>query len=162
MNDLAEMEEQLRQLRPVQPSGNLMVRIEAGLGELPAQMIRPARFQMNWAYVGLGLAAAAAFLIFVRVNWMTLRWQKQQVATSTPAAALPAVPRSQFIPTDSTQVVYNVRDEGLVFPEGSAAPVRRVRSQTRESLQWRNPKTGASLVVTYPTEQIRLIPISGQ
>jgi hypothetical protein len=37
-----------------------------------------------------------------------------------------------------------------------------VRSRTRETLRWRNPNTGASLRVSYPAEEVSLIPVSGQ
>ena len=66
------------------------------------------------------------------------------------------------MPAGLTQVVYNTRDEGLHFPEGADQPVRRVRSQKRETLQWRNPGTGTSVRVSYPSEEVTLIPVSGQ
>jgi hypothetical protein len=40
--------------------------------------------------------------------------------------------------------------------------MRRVRYQTHETLQWRNAATGASLRVSYPSEQVELIPVPGQ
>jgi hypothetical protein len=61
-----------------------------------------------------------------------------------------------------TQVVYHARDEGLVFARGSENPVRRLRYQKRETLQWRQPATGASLRVSYPSEEIVLMPAPGQ
>jgi len=69
---------------------------------------------------------------------------------------------NEFIPAGATQVVYNTRDEGLHFAYGSEEPMRRVRYQTHETLQWHNAATGASLRVSYPSEEILLIPISGQ
>jgi hypothetical protein len=50
----------------------------------------------------------------------------------------------------------------LHFAEGSERPVRRVRYNTRQTWRWRNPETGASLRVSYPSEEIVLIPVSGQ
>jgi hypothetical protein len=66
------------------------------------------------------------------------------------------------MPAGLTQVVYRTHDEGLRFPSGSTQPMRRVRSHSRETLQWRNPKTGATLRISYPTEQVSLSPVSGQ
>jgi hypothetical protein len=40
--------------------------------------------------------------------------------------------------------------------------MRRIRYQKRETLQWRNPNTGASLRVSYPSEEVVLTPVSGQ
>lgn len=115
--------------------------------------------------LGFGLAAAATLLLFARVE---LESPKQRVGTLALHAPVSAVPSrdsyssAEFVPADLTQVVYNTRDEGLLFPPGSDQPMRRVRSQKRETLRWRNPKTGASLRVSYPSEEISLIPISGE
>jgi hypothetical protein len=50
----------------------------------------------------------------------------------------------------------------LLFADDAAQPVRRFRSQKRETLQWRNPGTRASLRVSYPSEEVSLVPVSGQ
>ena len=62
-----------------------------------------------------------------------------------------------------TRVVYQRRDDGLIFsPNQSEQPLRRVRYDTRETMRWRNPQTGASLRVSYPAEQVVLTPVSFQ
>ena len=61
-----------------------------------------------------------------------------------------------------TQVVYDRKDEGLHFAEGQDEPMRRVRSRKRETVQWNNPQTGATLRVSYPKEEVTLIPVVGQ
>jgi hypothetical protein len=50
----------------------------------------------------------------------------------------------------------------LHFADGSERPVRRVRYRTQQTWRWRNPETGASLRVSYPSEEVVLIPVSGQ
>jgi len=40
--------------------------------------------------------------------------------------------------------------------------MRRVRSRKRETVQWKNPQTGATLRVSYPQEEVTLIPAVGQ
>jgi hypothetical protein len=40
--------------------------------------------------------------------------------------------------------------------------VRRIRYQTQQTWRWHNPRTGASLRVSYPSEEIVLLPVSGQ
>jgi hypothetical protein len=80
----------------------------------------------------------------------------------TPAPAPTAQIDSSFVPSALTQVVYERRDEGLHFTEGADQPVRRVRSRKRETMQWNNPQTGASLRVSYPTEEVTLVPVIGQ
>ncbi|HST31642.1 MAG TPA: hypothetical protein VLK27_12480 [Chthoniobacterales bacterium] len=167
MNDFSELEDQLRKLRPVQPSPELATRIERALAEPETSsstaglLSRERHFHFNWLSIGLGLAAATALVLLAFV-------QLHQPAKQTPTVAstkiLPPVTPStaQLVPAGLTQVVYHTRDEGVHFPGNSDQPMRRVRSHTRETLQWRNPKTGATLRITYPTEQISLHPVSGQ
>src|SRR4051794_21001420 len=164
MKDFSEMEDELRKLRPVRPSQELFERVAAQLessaeGEPTDNIIRPARFNFGWVSLGLGLAAAAAFLLLARVNEPTT--ERAKIA-SVPTTPVPAQQLNTFVPAGASRIVYHTRDEGLLFPGGSSEPVRRVRSRARETLQWQNPKTGASLRVSYPSEEVQLIPVAGQ
>jgi len=164
--DFSELEDQLKNLRPARASEELFANIEEELVDLASEkdpkIVRPDRFRINWLAVGAGLAAAAVIVILARVNFRTPT-QTQNVASVSPAPAVGStITPEQFIPAGATQVVYHTRDEGLLFPRGSGEPVRRVRSRMRETLQWQNPATGASLRVSYPSEQVELIPVSGQ
>ena len=168
MNDFSEIESELRKLRPIQPSAELVARIEQELAtggsadEGSDNIIRPDRFRVNWRAAGLGLAAAAILVFLLRVNFPTAPpTAGPNGSSSVPAIKAPPA-SAQFIPAGATQVLYNKRDEGLHYADGSAEPVRRVRSRTRETLRWHNPQTGASLRISYPTEQVELIPVSGQ
>lgn len=168
MNDFSELENELKKLRPAQPSAELLARIDAAFAKAnsnqmtgdTAKVIRPERFKVSWLSLGLGLAVAAIFLIFARVG-MDRPSKRIPIAKNTPAPRS-TIATAQFIPAGATQVVYNTRDEGLHFPAGYDEPMRRVRYQKRETLQWRNPNTGASLRVSYPSEEVVLIPVSGQ
>ena len=168
MNDFSELESELRKLRPVPPSPELFSRVEGALdvaekNKSADNVVRPARFRVNWVSLGLGLAAAAVLLIVARVEINRPSKKIPAVASLTPAPrAKPGAINNQLVPAGFTQVVYNTRDEGLHFADGSDQPMRRVRYQTHETLQWRNPATGASLRVSYPSEQVELIPVSGQ
>ena len=168
MNDFSQLEKQLRELKPAQPSADLVARIERALdderststaGVLPGQR----RFHFNWLSLGLGLAAAAALvmLAFIRLERPAKRTPNLAAITPAPAFSSPN-PNGQLVPAGLTQVVYHTSDEGLHFTGNSAQPMRRVRSQTRDTLRWRNPKTGATLRISYPREEVSLIPISGQ
>jgi hypothetical protein len=112
--------------------------------------------RMSGLAYGLG-AAAAAVLILVGLAVPKVPPPAQRVAATMPAPAV-----GGFVPDGLTRVVYNRRDEGLVYPSTSAQPVRRVRSRGHETLQWTEPGTGASLRVSYPTDEVELIPVSGQ
>ncbi|MBA2623650.1 MAG: hypothetical protein H0U88_08555 [Chthoniobacterales bacterium] len=169
MNDFSELEAELKAMRPAAPSATLLARVERELAERATAtqtagvLPRRRESRVNWFGLGLGLAAAAAFLLLARMK------VDQPVQTHPPViAAASAAPQSMdvvprtLVPDGVTRVVYNTSDEGLVYPESSAEPVRRVRSRSRETLQWKDPGTGASLRVSYPTEEVEFIPISGQ
>ncbi len=132
--------------------------------------------------IGFAAAAAALVLLLARINTDQRLPEHKDIASGAASSALPqgakapestpvgasgsgtkaAAVSDRFIPSRATQVVYNTRDEGLHFAEGSPQPVRRLRYQTQETCQWRNPSTGASLRVSYPSEEVVLIPVSGQ
>ena len=169
MNDFSELEAELKKLRPRGASPELTARIERGMaeevsGRTATAAVLPKRrnFGVNWLGLGLGLAAAAALLILARVN-VDQPGKRQSVVAMTPAPfAQPLPVTDSFVPAGMTEVVYNTRDEGLHFADGANQPVRRVRSQKRETLKWSNPATGTSLRVSYPSEEVTFIPVSGQ
>ena len=166
MNDFSELENQLRKLRPVQPSGDLVTRIERALVEARSTstagvLPRERHFNFNWLSLGLGLAASAALVLFAFLRFERPA-KNSTLASITPAPGFSTNSNAQLVPAGLTQVVYHTRDEGVHFPDNSGQPMRRVRSHTRETLQWRNPKTGASLRISYPSEEVSLTPVSGQ
>ena len=126
--------------------------------------------------IGLAAAAAAVVLLLARINTNQTRNEDKEIAQVAPASETrPVVPAlsggrdvdrsmssNKFVPAGATQVVYNTRNEGLQFADGSREPLRRLRYQTQQTWQWRNPSTGASLRVSYPSEEVVLIPVSGQ
>jgi hypothetical protein len=124
----------------------------------------------NWWSLGFGLAAAAVLILFAVVTMERRHEQQETVAQSSPAPETRPAPLraerltspSRFVPAGGTNLVYNARDEGLHFADGSERPLRRVRYNTRQTWRWRNPETGASLRVSYPSEEIVLIPVSVQ
>ena len=164
MNDFSELEDQLRKLRPVQPSADLVTRVERALAQESSTstaglLPRERRFQFNWLSLGLGLATATALVLFAFVRMHEPSKKIPAVVSTSPA---PAIANDQLVAAGLTQVVYHTRDEGVHFPNNSGQPMRRVRSHTRDTLQWRNPKTGATLRISYPREEVSLTPVSGQ
>ncbi len=171
MNDFSELEAELKKLRPRGVSPELNARIEislaaeaAGRGVATAGVLpKQRRFRLNWFALGLGLAAATTFLMLARVN-VDRPTKSAGLALLTPAPITPAAKQAadSFVPSAMTQVVYDRKDEGLHYTAGSDEPMRRVRSRKRETMQWNNAQTGASLRVSYPTEEVTLVPIFGQ
>jgi hypothetical protein len=167
MNDFSELEAELKLLRPAPVSDELFARIENALAEPETSartagvLPRPARKNFWWS-LGLGLAGAVALLFLGLGFFAKQNSQPDAVATET----VPAAPDSLttgFEPSKLTQVIYHRHDDGLVFsPNQSEHVLRRVRYDTRQTMQWRNPETGASLSVTYPAEQVVLTPVSFQ
>ena len=167
MDDFSELEAELKKLRPAPVSEELRARIESSLASPAATptaglLPRPARRTGLWWSLGLGLTTASA-LILVWLGFFAEPPPSQPpLAQATPPSA--AAQRNPGLQPDAlTRVVYRQRDEGLVFsPNQSERPLRRVRYDTRETMQWRNPQTGASLRVSYPAEQVVLTPVSFQ
>jgi hypothetical protein len=172
MNNFSELEGELKKLRPVQPSAELISRIESALadaGQSAGNIIRPesrpggSDFRTSWLGLGLGLAAAASFLILARVDLRPGdKTKPTTLASATPTLEQKAAALPNYQATGLTQVVYRRYDEGLVFPRGATQPARRVWTTRRETLRWRDRETGAQLSVSYPAEEVTLIPVSGQ
>jgi len=177
MNDFADIENELRKLRPAEPSPVLFDRIEEAM-VAGSKSPRPVRVQWdwrrfiqppyNWSFAAAA-AAAAVLLLFALLHTQQDRGAEQPLAQSQPQSRTTPLGRSnksplsdRFVPAGETRLVYNTRDEGLHFARGSGQPLRRLRYQTHETWQWRNPTTGASLRVSYPSEEVVLIPVSGQ
>lgn len=166
MNDFSEIESELKKLRPAPVSNGLIGRVEKRFLEgTPAPQPKRASGG-NWIAlgVGVGLAAAAGFLMLARVHNEQPTKSEARIATtkSTPNESRTLPAGARMIPAGLTEVVYHTRDEGLHFQDGATAPMRRMRYHTRETLRWQNPQTGASLRVTYPSEEVVLLPVSGQ
>ncbi len=170
MNDFSELEQELKKLRPAPVSEALIGRVEQALARAEATptagvMPRPRRSHIWWS-LGLGLTSATA-LILIGLTYFNEPPTRPtpRLAQTTPAAtAVPAASSGSGLqPSALTRVVYRQRDEGIVFsPNQTERPLRRVRYDTRETMQWRNPETGASLRVSYPAEQVVLTPVSFQ
>jgi len=178
MNDFSEIENELKKLRPAQPSPILFERIEEAMNENCRASVSDAPSLARWRWrftdtpykIGFALAAAAVLLLFAWINISQNQQGGKEIAQiSSEHQAPPVLNRAQessssekFVPAGATRLVYNTRDEGLQFPRGSGQPLRRWRYQTHETWQWRNPTTGASLRVSYPSEEVLLIPVSGE
>jgi len=179
MNDFSELEKELRKLQPAQPSPVLSERVGEALEDSRASTKERRSLGRRWGdleaahpwwSLGFGLAAAAVLILFAAVTMERRHERQQTVAQSSPAPQTQPVPLEteqsispgRFVPAGGSNVVYNARDEGLHFANGSERPVRRVRYNTKQTWRWRNPETGASLRVSYPSEEIVLIPVSGQ
>ncbi|MEY2531469.1 MAG: hypothetical protein QOI96_1554 [Verrucomicrobiota bacterium] len=139
------------------------VRVSYSTSTDDEKIIHPARFHVSWLSVGLGLAAAAAFLVFANIRMDHSQTKSDRVAQNSPLPETRSTITSPgYLPAGASHVTYNTRDEGLHFARGYEEPLRRTRTQKRETQRWRNPDTGASLQISYPSEEVVLTPVSGQ
>jgi hypothetical protein len=166
MNDFSELETELKKLRLAPVPTELFVRVEHALARPEAKptaglLPTTAKRSNFWWSLGLGLTTASALVLIWLAFSAGPRPAQPFVAQNTTALVEPL--GSGLQPSALTRVVYRQHDEGLVFsPNQSERPLRRVRYNTRETMQWRNPQTGASLRVSYPAEQVVLAPVSFQ
>jgi hypothetical protein len=179
MNDFSEIENELRKLRPAQPSPILFERVGEALEDSSADIKERRSLVRRWGgleaahpwwSLGWGLAAAAAVVLLAAITMERQQNRGKEIAQISPTAQTAPLSNpgeastssAKFVPAGATRLVYDTRNEGLQFARGSGEPLRRFRYQTRETWQWRNPTTGASLRVSYPSEEVVLIPVSGQ
>ena len=147
MNDFSELEKELRKLRPAQPSSVLFERVGEALKDSrtgikerrsPGRRWGGLEGAHPWWSLGFGLTAAAVLILFAVVTMERRHEQQETVAQSSTAAETRPAPLvderstspSKFVPAGGSNVVYNARDEGLHFVDGSERPVRRVRYNT--------------------------------
>jgi hypothetical protein len=166
MSDFSELETELKKLRPAPVPAGLLARVENALAqpaEVPTAGLLPRRAKRSnaWWLLGLGLTTASALLLIWLAFFAEPPPARPIVAQNATSLVEPL--GSGLQPSALTRVIYRQHDEGLVFsPNQSERPLRRVRYNTRETMQWRNPQTGASLRVSYPAEQVVLAPVSFQ
>ena len=160
-DELLSLEAELKNLLPAAPSARLARKVERALAEpapaasapAPAVIVRrPSRAW--WLYASaLPVAAAVTFLLVVTAR-QTPPAQAKAVAVAEPAAP-------SFKPVAAENVLYAVRDEGLVtLDDGTAA--RRERLHYVDTITWRNPRTNASVRWTVPREEVRVVPVKFQ
>lgn len=147
MDDLSKLEADLRGLRPVPVSAALTARIARDLAESAAPK-REAPLNWFWAVAVPAAAAVVAMLLQVL--------PERRAENALAAAARPA--ETQLKPVAAENVLVSVRDEGLVTLE-DGSPARRERLRYVDTIQWRNPRTNASLIWTMPREEVRVVPV---
>ena len=109
------------------------------------------------------LLVVAALVLVARRDAATAVNPVSQVSHIPPVAPVVAVPAPEevFKPVAAENVLYAVRDEGLVtLDDGTAA--RRERLNYVDTITWKNPRTNASVRWTVPREEVRVVPVKFQ
>ncbi len=165
--DPTDLERELRRLQPMKPDQRLIDRIAevldqpgAGAPRLAYAWWQRLGFNRPAAALGWGLlcpASAACVAILVAGHLRT------EVPLPSPSTA-PAVAHGGLPTTSGTQavnVLYQTLDEGVVSNDGQEA-VRRVRYRSADRVSWHNPQSGAQWEVSYPREDVLLIPVQAE
>jgi hypothetical protein len=173
---LQQLEDELKSLRLRRPSPSLVDRLTTELAaetdEIAAPPVRRYTTSTNlgsWKWLGWRAAGVAAALAVVALlGVMLLKPQPPAAAPPTRLAAAdaapvkraePTVPPDQYQPVAATNVLYDLKDEGLVDAEGPT-PARQVRARFVDTYTWKNPRDNSSLKWSVPRDEIRVIPAS--
>lgn len=161
-DELEQLEAELKRLSPARPSRVLEDRIARELAPAPvASTSAPATAKaprrrlatVHWWWSAALPAAAAIALIVLAPG--------RRAAVEHDAAAAPTPMVAALKPVTAENVLYAVRDEGLVTLE-DGTQARRERLNYVDTITWRNPRTNASLTWTVPREEVRVVPVSYQ
>ena len=136
--ELKNLEEELRQLRPHRPSPEFVRRLESAV-------VKPHRAARRWM-LWIAFPAAAA------LGWLAL-----DVETPNFTAAKPAFTAS-FKPVAAENLLLDASDEGYTTLD-DGTPARRVRRSYIDTITWKDSRTNASLTWSVPREEVRVIPV---
>ena len=161
---LQQLEVELKALRPRRARAEWIARISREMAaELPAaaRPCYPATIKPGaWKWLGWRTAALAAALALVATVALLKRPRAQ--AAPTPVATLapaPATGATAYQPMAATNVLYDVRDEGPV-QTADGTTVRQVRARYVDTYTWKHPASNASIRMTVPRDEIRVLPAS--
>jgi hypothetical protein len=171
---LQQLEDELKSLRLRAPSPQLVDRLTTELAAETEELAAPVRRYTtastlrSWQWLGWRAAGlAAAFAVMAGVTFVALKPRPvtpptNQVAVANPAPVNPVVApvvRDEFRPVAATNVLYDLKDEGLVNVEGGA-PARQVRARYLDTYTWTNPRNNSSLKWSVPRDEVRVLPAS--
>lgn len=148
-DELKNLEEELQQLRPRNPSPGLQRRIAAALDS-------PRRSQA-WGWAVLPLAAALAVMFILTRESVT----PEQLNEAVMVEAAPVGSADEYLPVAVENVLYASHHDGLITLENGAR-VQRQRDSYVDTITWRNPLTNASLRLSVPREEVRVLPVTFQ
>ena len=167
-DELQQLEDELKRLRPAAPTRDFLARIERELAApvaIPVPIRRAAPLWWLWAAALPGAAAIAVVVTLATRDHpqpiAPLPTPIATVAKPTVAEQLVAESAAAFKPVTAENVLYAARDEGLVTLE-DGTPARRERLNYVDTIVWKNPRTNASVRWTVPREEIRVVPVKFQ
>lgn len=187
-DQLQELENELKALRPRRPSVLLRARVERDLAApaaaaapasepAPVRRYTSATTLRSWKWAGWQMAAVAAVLAVCAVTVGVWRHrvapapdaESPALAQAVPARPAPRdlAPAGDRMLAASTADVYRpVKAANLLLDVQDEGPVllpdntagRRVRARYVDTYTWKNPATNASLKWSVPREEVRVLP----
>ncbi|MDB4474311.1 hypothetical protein N9023_04835 [Opitutaceae bacterium] len=163
-NEFTELETELQQLTPAQPSAGLMDRLQAELGDTSAETAPFGRRRSayhsatnwnSWKWANWTVAAGLAIVMTLASWWAppnTLPTHRiAKVNTENPADLLR--------PVRAARMLVESRPEGVIeLPDGS--PVERVRDYYIDTIEWRDGAGDAQLRWELPRESVRFVALN--
>jgi hypothetical protein len=166
-DELQQLENELKRLRPAAPTRDFLARIERELSApaAPVPVRRPAPLRWLWAGA-LPAAAALAVVIMLAArnrpqSTVPTTHSDPVVTAKPPPTSLSVESPAAFKPVAAENVLYAAQDEGLVTLD-DGTPARRERLNYVDTIVWKNPRTNASVRWTVPREEVRVVPVKFQ
>jgi hypothetical protein len=171
MNE-SDLENELRALRPVDPSPGLEERIAEKLAQRRASVssehslagtrdgdwpVGTAALREWFHRLGWALAGAIAAIIGMTL-WQSGARRSEPAAPSIAATA----PEPDALLADDTESEFLGADESGILYTASAEPFRQMRFLSVERTAWTDPDTGARIAVEIPREDIVSMPVAMQ
>lgn len=165
-----DLETELKGLSPRRPSSQLVDRIEHDLSAaaVPASS---GGTRFSWALFPWRLAGLAAVFAMVTA-FAVVGFRRSALAVPARASGLVAAVPSQaqknpetpivndrYQPVAAANVLYDLKDEGPATIDGDTS-ARRVRYRYLDTYTWKNSRGNASLKLSVPRDEIRVIPAS--
>jgi hypothetical protein len=161
---LQELETELKSLQPRRPSAQWSARVGRELAVAPARtQYTSATNLSSWKWFGWRSAVTAAAVALVTTLGVLNFKPVQPASVTTPpvVASTNSAPasRDHYPPVTATNVLYDLKDEGLVQVDSDTS-ARRLRYRYLDTYTLKNPKGNASLKWSVPRDEIRVLPTS--
>ena len=165
-----DLEAELKELSPRRPSPRLVDRVERDLadGTAPARLgaTRISWILSPWRLAGLAaVLAAVAVVAVVEFRWFASTAPAETAKIISTAESQPHVnavvpiANDRYQPVAATNILYDLKDEGPVKVDGDAS-ARRVRYRYLDTYTWKSSRGNASLKLSVPRDEIRVVPAS--
>jgi len=115
---------------------------------------QPAR-PNPWPRRLIGLAMSAAACLMLAWGWQTLHRSVQKVGSNNPPQIVQVEQSPELVPV-SESISWRTIDDGVIGVQDDV-PIRQLRNQVLQYVEWYDPQRKATVEMTVPREEIVLI-----